>query len=76
MEEIVFVELLLMTPPGRHMICGQGFGRGGKEPQFVVCLPLHCTVCCKVEKSIVQFAVKLEKSIVQFVVKTQALFMP
>ena len=40
-EEIVFVELLLMTPPGRHMICGQGFGQVGKEPQFVVCLILY-----------------------------------
>ena len=41
MEEIVFVELLLMTPPGHGVICGQGFGQGGKEPQFVVCLILY-----------------------------------
>ena len=75
-EEIVFVELLLMTPPGHGVICGQGLGQN-RSLLFVwyctVCCKVekkYCTFCCKVEKSIVQSAVKLTKSIVQFVVKT------
>ena len=44
-EEIVFVELLLMTPPGHGVICGQGLGQN-RSLLFV----WYCTVCCKVDK--------------------------